>query len=246
MQLLVAGVEYVLFYLHALLVVYESEVVGILSYHWEGAGWICEAVSDSYPFQPLQKPFVLFGLLQNLQPNRWGVLSSIALSKDKQRIVCIDSDFFEASHRIQVQLFQSLIEIIRHFIHISDICFGKIGIRIAQSCAYRLVNKDDVIIFHPRVVVAYDIEGFEATCFQPEGTQLEEIPLLAWGTWSSIQPKDGRDFVQFALLCLLFAVEDESEGGLAFAYPKIPWKHCAVIIVWSALQIDLATFRLNI
>lgn len=134
-----------------------------------------ESITNSHSFQPSEEAFVFFGLSQNLLSNGRCVLSTIALSKNKKRMFAFNTYLLEASHRILVKFIQGCIEIVGQLSHISNIGLGIAGICVAETCSDGLVNKNYVIISHPRIVVAYDIEGLGITGCEPERTELKEV-----------------------------------------------------------------------
>lgn len=116
----------------------------------------------------------------------------------------------ETAIRVVVELLESVVEISSDLVHIFRIYVRVIGVCVAQSCADRLVHKQNVVILRPGVFVASDIIGTSFAFANPEGAELHQITQLTSGTWSSVEPDDGGDCVELFSVDALLAIEDES------------------------------------
>jgi len=122
-----------------------------------------EAISYGDSFQPSQETFVVFSLSQYLLADSWSVFATIALSKNKQRMLSFDSKFLETSIGVLIQLSESFIEIICQLSHIGHIGLRIAGVGVAESCSHWLVNKNNIVVSDPRIFIANDIESFRVT-----------------------------------------------------------------------------------
>lgn len=82
----------------------------------------------------------------------------------------LDAYFLEAASGGEVEFFEGGIEVIGDFCHVGDVGFGVVGVGVAQSCAYGLVDEDDIVVIGPGVLVADHVEGFGIAGFEPEWT----------------------------------------------------------------------------
>ncbi len=129
----------------AVLVVDQTQVVGVFSEERNSAERRCETVPYCHSLEPSQKPFVLFGLPQNLFRNGRSVLPSVTLTEDEKRRVTSDSYLQETAVLVVVQLVERNVKIVGNFSHVGDISFRVVGVGIAESCSHGLIDEENVI-----------------------------------------------------------------------------------------------------
>lgn len=116
-----------------------------------------EAISDSDPLQTSQKSSVADLFVFDLLTDSRGVFSCIALSENKQGHIPCDSNLFEATVDVVVELVQSIIEVSRHFIHIFNIRARMIGVGITKASADGLINKNNIVLVYPGKIILDDL-----------------------------------------------------------------------------------------
>jgi hypothetical protein len=127
-----------------------------------------KAVPNSDSFQSCKEPFIVFCFISNLQSNSRCVFASIALSKNEERVLSSDIDPLEASAWIVVELLKSAIEVISKLSLICYVSIWEKRISIAQTSSDRLINKDDIVVLSPTVLVADDVIGSVGRFNYPE------------------------------------------------------------------------------
>lgn len=172
-HVLVGGVQDVLLYLGTLLVVEQSEVVGVLAHVAESAEGVSKSVADGYSFQASQKTFVVSGLGQYLMADGGSILTAVALPKHEEGTAAGDTQFVETAVGTGVQLFEGCVEIGGEFVHAGDVGFVVGGVCVAESCSDGLVNEEDVVGLGPCPFVSGNVVGFVLAFADSEGTQLK-------------------------------------------------------------------------
>jgi hypothetical protein len=221
-QLLVGSIESILLNLGSLLVIDQSEVVGILAHHRQGAEGMGKSITNGHSLKAGQEPLIILGLVGNLQTDGRSVLSTVALSEDEEGMLSTDVDSLEAAIGVVVELLQGEVEIIGKvgLVGHVDIREGRIG--IGETCSDGLVNKDDVVILYPGVVIPDYLIRTLGRFGDPEWPQFHQVTQLTRGSRSTIEPEDSGDSIDLAPLESLLSVEDEAEGRATLVHLQVP------------------------
>ena len=116
-SVLEGGIDNNLFNACTLLVVQHTKVVSKASNFSEDIVRSCETISDGNTTESLEESS-LVPLFEDLGSNGWHVLAGIAFSKNQQVRIGSDTECREASIGVDVQLMQSIVEII------TDLCIN--------------------------------------------------------------------------------------------------------------------------
>jgi len=82
-------------------------------------------------------------------------------------------------------------------------------ISVAESGSYRLVDKQQVVLLHPCIVIPDDLVGLGSVGHYPERPELHEVAELARRTRTSVEPDKCWILLNIRQLGSLFTVEDE-------------------------------------
>ncbi len=189
---------------------------------------MCESISDRNSFQSSNGTIVVLGFSKNLLSNRWGIFSSVALSENVERMIRFEFELVETSCRCSKQFFESIIKIISNASHVSAVYFWncvnvlvwlfhiKRFIGITEPSTDRLVNKNNVVILGPTIIIFFYIVRLHVSSRQSEGSQLKQITELTWGTRTSIQPENYWVLSYLALCSVLSSVKHKGEDWVSF------------------------------
>ena len=97
-----------------------------------------------------------------------------------------------------------------------------------------MINEKDVVIVGPGEFVSLYLEGLAGAGFYAEGAQFEHIAQLAGGTRSAVEPDDGGDIFELVLRGILLAIEEESQGGVAFLNGEVSRHGNSAVVIGSA------------
>ena len=225
------------------LIIQESKVVGVLTNLRQNVTRVCESISDGNSFQSGNGTFVVLGFSENLLSDGWSVFSSVALSKNVEWMISFEFELVEASCRGGEQFFESIVKIISNTGHVGAVdfrdCFGVVIwlihikglIGITETSSDGLVNKNNVVVFGPTVIVFFDIIGLHVGSSESEGAQLEEITELTWGARSSIEPENDWVISDFRLCGVLSSIEHEGEYWVSLVNIEISGSDNAIVEV---------------
>lgn len=129
------------------------------------------------------------------------------------------------------ELFQGDVEVLADAFHISAIDVFDSFVGVAESGADGLVNKHDVVVFGPGVIVSRYLVWLHVAGDESEGAEFEEVAELAGGAGAAVEPDEDGDVGELRLWSVLFAVEDELEDGVAFVDVEVASAYGAVVEV---------------
>lgn len=155
-----------------------------------------KTISNTNSLQSSNKSSVIYLLTFNFLGNCWSIFSCITFTKDKEWMVSSNSKFVEASLWSLIKLNQCIPKIIGHIRHIFTVDIWEAGVGIAQACSNWLINKQDIIILDPGVIILDNFIRSHYGWLYKVGTKLHEIAQLTGRSWSSIKPDNCRVILQ--------------------------------------------------
>ena len=90
-QLLISCVQKSPLDFSALLVIQQTEIIGILPHHREGAKRIGKPIANGDPLEASKEALVVLGLAEYLLADSRRILAAVALAEHKQRMLPFDS-----------------------------------------------------------------------------------------------------------------------------------------------------------
>lgn len=181
-----------------------------------------KAITDGHSLETSQEPLIVLGLVGDLQSDSRCVFPTVTLSEDEEGMLAADIDSLKAAIRVVVELPKSEVEIISKVGLVGHVDVRESRIGIGEACSDGLINKDDVVILDPSVIIPDDLIGTLGGFDDPERTQFHQVAELTRRTRASIEPKYSGDGIDLTPLESLLSVEDEPQGRSALIHLKVP------------------------
>ena len=139
-----------------------------------------------------------------------------------------------------------MVEISCNFIHVLAVrSWVVVGIGIAETGSDRLVDKEDIVVDCPGVVVSHYLPGSHVGRFDKIGSQLHKIAKLAGGARPSVEPNDGGHIFEFVLAESFLSIEDEGQPGPSLVDVEVSAVDNSGVVVGRDAQIDGITHSFN-
>ena len=114
-------------------------------------------------------------LSSNFLGNGGHVLACIAFTEDNEVLAGGEIKFLEAAICVIIKIAQSYPEVIGNISHGFTVNVRKIGVSVAEAGSYGLINKQDIILSSPSVIISDDLVGLHVSGLDEVGSQLHEV-----------------------------------------------------------------------